>query len=117
MYGTVFSNPHGLDEETENYSTAMDMAKLASYSYKKLPLYREITGTYKYSLKTNKKSYTWYNRNKLLKKYKYCVGGKTGYTEKETVEKRECLVLFFGDCSVMAVEKEGKKRTQKANCC
>ncbi len=98
MYGTVFSNPHGLDEETENYSTAMDMAKLASYSYKKLPLYREITGTYKYSLKTNKKSYTWYNRNKLLKKYKYCVGGKTGYTPKAgktlvSYAKKDNLVL------------------------
>ena len=31
---THFNNPHGLDEETKNYSTAYDMALLAKYAYK-----------------------------------------------------------------------------------
>lgn len=80
MTSTIFKNPHGLDEKTKNYSTAYDMAILSKYIYNKSKLYREVINTYKYTLKTNKKSYVWYNRNKLLKDYKYCIGGKTGYT-------------------------------------
>lgn len=80
MTSTTFKNPHGLDEKTKNYSTAYDMAILSKYIYNKSKLYREIINTYKHTLKTNKKSYVWYNRNKLLKDYKYCIGGKTGYT-------------------------------------
>ena len=80
MNKTVFSNSHGLDEKTKNYSTAHDMAILSSYIYKKSKLYRKINSTYKYELQSNNKSYLWYNRNKFLKMYKYSTGGKTGYT-------------------------------------
>ena len=79
MTNTTFSNPHGLDEETKNYSTARDMAKLTSYAYKN-KTYRKITGTEEYRVKTDNKSYLWYNRMKLLGDYKYCTGGKNGYT-------------------------------------
>ena len=79
MYNTVFNNPHGLDEETENYSTAYDYALLSRYAYQN-KIYREISSTKKYTIKTNKKTYIWYNRNKLLNNYKYCTGGKNGYT-------------------------------------
>lgn len=80
MKNTTFANCHGLDEKTQNYSTAYDMAILSSYAYKNYPLYREITGTYKYIANTKNKTYLWYNRNKLLKMYEYTTGGKTGYT-------------------------------------
>lgn len=80
MNHTVFNNCHGLDEETKNYSTAFDMAILSSYIYKNSAEYRKITNTYKYKTQSSKKSYLWYNRNKLLKLYKYATGGKTGYT-------------------------------------
>ena len=79
MTNTTFSNPHGLDEETKNYSTARDMAKLSRYAYKN-KTYRKIIGTEKYRVKTDNKSYLWYNRMKLLGDYKYCTGGKNGYT-------------------------------------
>ena len=79
MTNTTFSNPHGLDEETKNYSTARDMAKLTSYAYKN-KTYRKITGTEEYRVKTLNKSYLWHNRMKLLGDYKYCTGGKNGYT-------------------------------------
>lgn len=79
MKDTIFENPHGLDEETKNYSTAYDMALLSKYAYQN-KYYRNIAGTKKYTLKTNYKSYIWYNRNKLLSTYKYCNGGKNGYT-------------------------------------
>ena len=81
MKDTIFANPHGLDEETENYSTAYDMALLSKYaSHNKV--YRMISKTQKYEVQTNNKSYLWINRNKLLFTYKYCTGGKNGYTPK-----------------------------------
>ena len=80
MNSTIFKNPHGLDEETKNYSTARDMAILSSYAYKKFPLYRKISKTKEYEVQTKNKSYLWYNRNKLLSTYKYATGGKNGYT-------------------------------------
>lgn len=79
MENTIYENPHGLDEETQNYSTARDMALLSSYAWKNRT-YREISGTKQYIAKTEGKTYLWYNRNKLLSLYEYAKGGKTGYT-------------------------------------
>ena len=79
MNNTVFSNPHGLDEKSKNYSTAYDMAKLSAYA-NKIPLYREITSTKYYDVKTNLKSYSWINRNNLVFTYPLFISGKTGYT-------------------------------------
>ena len=81
MKNTVFNNPHGLDEETENKSTSYDMALLSSYASKN-GIYMEIAGTKKYVTQSDKKSYLWNNRNKLLFNYKYCTAGKTGYTPR-----------------------------------
>lgn len=81
MKNTYFENPHGLDEETKNYSTAYDMALLSKYAMNN-KIYKSIVQTKKYSIKTNYKSYVWFNRNKLLSTYKYCTGGKNGYTPK-----------------------------------
>ncbi len=79
MTNTIFNNCHGLDEVTQNYSTALDMAKLSSYA-SSLEEYKEITKTKKYVVKGDGKTYLWYNRNKLLNSYEYATGGKTGYT-------------------------------------
>lgn len=81
MKNTVYKNSHGLDEVTQNYSSAYDMAKLSSYA-NKLDVYREISGTKKWTLSTGSKSYVWHNRNKLLSLYEFATGGKTGYTPK-----------------------------------
>ena len=80
MKNTTFNNPSGLDEDKGNYSTAYDMAILASYAMKN-KTYREIVGTKKYILKTNLNTYVWHNKNKLLNSYSYTTGGKTGYTK------------------------------------
>ena len=80
MTNTTFNNPSGLDQEKGNYSTAYDMALLTSYAMK-LDDYKAITGTKKYTLTTNKNTYSWINKNKLLRIYKYATGGKTGFTE------------------------------------
>lgn len=81
MKNTIFRNSHGLDEDTQNYSTAYDMALLSSYANTLLE-YCEITSTEKWTVANDLKSYIWYNRNKLLTTYKYATGGKTGYTPK-----------------------------------
>ena len=55
-------------------STAYDMALLSKYAYKN-KTYRNIVSTDKYEVSTGKKTYLWYNRNKLLTTYEYCTGG------------------------------------------
>lgn len=79
MNNSDFSNPHGLDEDTKNYSTAHDLALLSKYAYKN-EIYRKISQTKKHVAETENKTYLWYNRNKLLTNYEYCTGGKNGYT-------------------------------------
>ena len=81
MTNTFFTNPTGLDDETENYSTARDLAILYSYAYQNAT-FRKIVSTTKYTTTTDYKSYVWLNRNELLSTYKYATGGKTGYTPK-----------------------------------
>ncbi len=80
MKNTTFNNPSGLDQDKGNYSTAYDMAVLTSFAMKNEE-YKKITGTKKYTLKTNMNTYSWINKNKLLSIYKYSTGGKTGFTE------------------------------------
>ena len=81
MKHTTFNNPSGLDEDEGNYSCAYDMAILTSYAMKNKD-YRTITGTEKHTVKTNKNTYVWHNKHKLLTQYKYATGGKTGFTKK-----------------------------------
>lgn len=79
MKNTIYKNSHGLDEITKNYSSSYDMALLSSYA-NSLKEYRKISNTKKRIVKTKDKTYIWNNRNKLLNRYKYATGGKTGYT-------------------------------------
>lgn len=79
MKNTIFNNSHGLDEKTQNTSTAYDMAVLSRYASKNR-IYMDIVGTKKHMVKTDKKTYLWNNRNNLLFSYEYLTGGKTGYT-------------------------------------
>ena len=44
------------------------------------PLFNQIVKTKEYK-RLDGKGY-WHNKNRLLKEYPYCVGGKTGYTKK-----------------------------------
>ncbi|MCD7950479.1 MAG: D-alanyl-D-alanine carboxypeptidase [Erysipelotrichaceae bacterium] len=80
MISTHFSNPTGLDEEDEgNLSTVYDMALLMSYCSQN-PIFNDIVSTISYQREDG--GGTWTNKNKLLSMYEYCVGGKTGYTQK-----------------------------------
>lgn len=77
MYNTQYNNPHGLDEETQNYSSAYDLALLMKYAIKN-KIFMEITRTKTYKVN----NYIWHNKNELLNSYKYATSGKIGYTKK-----------------------------------
>ena len=80
LHNTTFSNPTGLDEEDNgNQSTVYDMARLMAYCHQN-PIFNEIVKTKEYVREDG--NGTWHNKNKLLTNYKYCIGGKTGFTKK-----------------------------------
>ena len=82
MKNSFFYNSHGLEEKdgNGNTSTAYDMALLTSYAMKN-KTFQKIFKTQKYTAKSDKKTYVWNSKNKLLK-YDFITGGKTGYTIK-----------------------------------
>ncbi|EKN63077.1 D-alanyl-D-alanine carboxypeptidase [Schinkia azotoformans] len=84
MRDTVFSNPHGLDDHENHFSTAYDMAILTKYAMEN-ETYREISGTkvHKAPNPDEKWDRSWKNKNKLLTGlYEYSTGGKTGFTKR-----------------------------------
>lgn len=75
---STFNNPSGLDIDDEgNISTSFDIASLYSYCLEN-NLFKAIVSTKNYSIN----NVSWRNKNKLLHRYQYCTGGKTGYTYK-----------------------------------
>ncbi len=81
LNNTVFQNPTGLDDSTHNTSTVHDLATMYIYGYQN-KLFRKIMKTKTYKTSSDKKTYYFKNRNKLLTKYNKATGGKTGYTPK-----------------------------------
>jgi serine-type D-Ala-D-Ala carboxypeptidase (penicillin-binding protein 5/6) len=100
MRNTYFSNPHGLDDHEEHYSTAYDMALLTQYAMQN-ELYRKVSSTKKYRApREGAADNIWGNKNRLLTGiYEYCTGGKTGYTKRAkrtlvtTAEKDEMKLI------------------------
>ena len=80
---TNFVTPSGLDAQG-HYTTACDLARLMAYCMEN-SLFREIDYALSYTVNfvsPQGKSQTYYNENKLLSDYEYCIAGKTGYTDK-----------------------------------
>ncbi len=93
-----FSNPHGLPAEPEQYSTARDLARIASAT-DLLPDIRKIVKLKSYVFeKPDKKNIILENTNRVLRTCSYCDGMKTGYTQ------------LAGYCLVASGEKNGKRR-------
>lgn len=103
MKRTTFYNASGLPTPSGNYSSVYDMALLTRYAMQS-DIYREIVGTKVYKVTTDKKSYVWQNKNKLLR-YDYITGGKTGYTEESgrtlvstaTIDNMDLIVVTIRD--------------------
>lgn len=89
---THFANAHGYSDD-DHYTTALDMAKILKYCIKN-DTFVKIFSTKEYTMdatnKTNSKRY-FTNTNRLIQTkedsiysryYKYCIGGKTGYTDE-----------------------------------
>lgn len=102
---THFANPHGLDAEG-HYSSARDLAVLASYALKN-PTFQEVVKTEVITVpwpgeKWNRK---FYNKNKMLRLYKWADGVKTGFTKKArrtlvasaTKEGRQLVTVTLND--------------------
>lgn len=84
-----FKNPSGLPDD-EHYTTAYDLCKIACYAMKN-EIFKEIVSTTNYVGKYK----NFVNKNKILYKYEYANGIKTGYT------------LKAGRCLVSSAEKDG----------
>lgn len=96
MKNTNFVTPSGLDDEN-HYSTAFDMALLMVEALKN-PEFCEVSASTEEKVEfiyPEGKVSTYPNHNRLLKLYKYCTGGKTGYTKAA------------GRCLVSSAEKDG----------
>ncbi len=87
--GTQFKNAHGLHDEG-HYTTAYDMAVIASYAYTNIEAFRTLCSTIRYDVPpTNLCNETryWLNSNRMLREgeeyyYEACNGGKTGFTNE-----------------------------------
>lgn len=96
LVNTHFTNPHGLDD-SEHYTTAKELALLASYAIKN-PVFFDIVSTYKKVIPLGESgSRVLINHNKLLRTYDGAVGIKTGFTKKS------------GRCLVSCAERDGVK--------
>lgn len=94
MRNTHFVTPSGLDDDL-HYSTAYDMALLASYALQN-EQFRTIASSPSVSISYGNPPYrrTLKNHNKLLDSYEGCIGLKTGFTKKS------------GRCLVSAAQKD-----------
>jgi D-alanyl-D-alanine carboxypeptidase (penicillin-binding protein 5/6) len=94
-----FTNPAGFDRGiyANHYSTAGDLLKLTEYAIKN-KLFNEIAKLDKVSIyeQQSGKAYNLRTHNKLLDKYKYAVGIKTGYTNRA------------GACLIARAKKDNK---------
>jgi D-alanyl-D-alanine carboxypeptidase len=106
MYNTHFANPHGLDDHEDHYSTAYDMAILMRYAMRN-KTFQKISGTkvYRAPNPTENWDRVWKNKNRLLTKYKYTTGGKTGYTKR--AKRTLVTTATKGDMNLIAVTLNG----------
>lgn len=92
---TNFSNPHGLPDPINHYTTAYDLALITAYGMQN-PVFARIVSTRDYDVHfLNRSSTHARNTNKLLATFTGANGVKTGYTEAA------------GDCLVAAANRKG----------
>ncbi len=90
---TSFKTPNGLDAEG-HYSTAYDLALITRYALEN-EKFVKVINTSTYTFKSDLRSYSVNNKNRLLTSYKGGNGVKTGFTNKA------------GNCFVGSASKNG----------
>jgi len=85
-----FVNPVGFPDGPEMYSTAYDLAAIATADYREFPLFGQITATRDVDLpqSAGHRDYRLHNINRLPDIYPAAVGTKSGFTD----EAGPCLV-------------------------
>ena len=116
MKNTHFTNPCGFDARN-HYSSPNDLLIMAEYAIRS-PMFNRISkrNSYTYQVLRNGKNKTFkaHTHNRLLNKYQYAVGVKTGYTSKAGAcliarakkDGQDCLI-------VMMNSKEDRWKTAK----
>ena len=88
LKNTHFSNPHGLPDPVNHYSTAYDLAQIAATGMQN-PMFARMVSTADYTVSfVNRGPLKVSTTNKLLRTYEGANGVKTGYTEAAG----DCLV-------------------------
>ena len=100
---THFVTPNGL-HDAEHYTTAYDLALIASYAMQN-ETFREIVGTTYYRTVTGEITRTVKNKNKILWEYEGGNGVKTGYT------------MAAGKCLVFSAERKHNRCDNTYNRC
>ncbi|MFI1014618.1 D-alanyl-D-alanine carboxypeptidase family protein [Streptomyces sp. NPDC020965] len=82
LKNTKYDSFDGISRAGANYTTPSDLAKLARHAFSS-SVFREVVGATSYKTvaltkDSRKRTYTWYNTNRLLGSYKGAVGIKTG---------------------------------------
>lgn len=91
---THFTNPHGLPDPINHFTTAYDLAIITAYGMQN-PLAAKIVSTRDYDVHfLNRPATHAHNSNKLLFTYPGATGVKTGFTNDA------------GDCLVMAAKRK-----------
>ena len=110
LKNTNFKNPHGLDE-ANHYSTAYDMAIIAS-ELVKYDFILDVTSTYEDNfMHPNGKSIWLVNTNSLIRFYEGVDGLKTGFTE----EAGYCLTATKknGDMRILTVTMNAETKEDR----
>ena len=101
MNDTIFENPHGLNDDSKNYSTAKDMAILMKYAIKNKD-FLSITSAKNYKVD----KYIWSNKNKLLKEYKY-------YQKNHILD--ESRIVYMSKKELLKLNPNINKEPEKAS--
>lgn len=96
MNHTHFMNPCGYDDK-QHYSTPQDLLKMTEYAIKNKK-FNDISrlNEFTYYSQNNHRKFYAFTHNRLLNRYQYAVGVKTGYTAKA------------GPCLIARAKKDGK---------
>jgi D-alanyl-D-alanine carboxypeptidase (penicillin-binding protein 5/6) len=79
LQNTYFTNPSGLHHET-HLSTAYDTAMMMYYAMQN-EKFKEIASAHQYISTSNKRTFQWRNKHKLVHSNPAAIAGKTGYTK------------------------------------